>query len=106
MRSGQADAVRAAGFPAGDTVVAEECDRSVRVPPTTAVHCDPSTQITGIASGNGKVAFSPGGVQVQVGSTYSDGAGGRCQPGRSCDIAFTDSSNPTIGIKLKIGLAP
>jgi hypothetical protein len=86
-------------------VVAVQCDRSVTVPATTAAHCDPSTQITGIASANGKVAFVPGGVQVQVGPGYSDAAGGQCSPGRICVIAISDSSSPTIGLKLKIRLA-
>jgi hypothetical protein len=106
VRSGQVDTVKAAGFPAGDNVVAVECDRSVKVPATTATHCDPSTQIAGVASADGKVAFVPGGLQVQVGSTYSDAAAGRCIPGRSCDIAVFDSSSPTIGLKLRIDLAP
>jgi hypothetical protein len=105
VRPGQVDAVRAVGFPAGDTVVAEECDRSVTVPATTAAHCDQATKITGTASASGRVAFSPGGVQVQVGPAYSDAAGGRCAPGRSCAIAVSDSSDPTIGLKLRIGLA-
>jgi hypothetical protein len=87
-------------------MVAVQCDRSVKVPTTTATHCDPSTQMVGITSATGTVAFVPGGVQVQVGPAYSDAAGGQCVPGRSCDIAVFDSSSPTIGFKLQIDLAP
>jgi hypothetical protein len=105
LRSGEVDAVKAGGFPAGDQVVAEECDRSVKVPATTATHCDPASQITGTASTSGKVAFGPAGVPVQVGPAYSDPAGGRCAPGRTCDIAVSDSTNPTVGFKVTIGLA-
>ena len=62
------DRVKAAGLPAGDTVVAQECDASVSVPGTVPSHCDSSTDISGTTGATGKVVFSPStGVKLLVG---------------------------------------
>ena len=68
------DAVKAAGFPIGDTIVAQECDSNVVIPTTVASDCDAATQISGPAGASGKVTFSPTGVTLRVGSAYSDSA--------------------------------
>ena len=59
-----ADAVKAAGFPIGDTIVAQECDSSVVIPTTVASDCDGATQISGPSGASGKVTFSPTGVTL------------------------------------------
>ena len=91
------DAVKAAGFPIGDPVVAKECDSNVVIPTTVAPDCDSSTQVTGTAGARGAVVFSPTGVKLLVGSTFSDGADGACSFGGTCEIVVTDSANPGIG---------
>ena len=100
-----ADVVKAAGFPIGDTVVAQECDGSVSVPATTSTNCDATTQISGTAGATGKVVFSPTGVTLRVGGAYSDSASGTCQVGGSCDIGVTDSDNAAIGLSDSVGFA-
>ncbi len=100
------DNVKAAGFPAGDTIVAQECDASVSVPSTVPGHCDSSTDISGTAGATGKVAFSPTtGVKLLVGDAYSDTASGTCQLGGSCAIGLTDSDNSAIGVSTAVTFA-
>ena len=99
------DAVTASGFPIGDTVVAQECDASVSVPTTSSTHCDASTEISGTAGASGKVAFSPTGVTLVVGSAYSDTASGTCPVGGSCAVGVTDSENTAIGLSEAVAFA-
>ena len=99
------DAVKATGFPIGDTVVAQECDANASVPSTVSTHCDATTQISGTAGTNGKVTFSPTGVTLGVGSAFSDTAGGTCELGGSCLIGVTDSDNSAIGLSAAVGFA-
>ena len=100
-----ADAVKAAAFPIGDTVVALECDASVSAPSTVATHCDAATEITGTVASRGAVVFSPTEVTLRVGSAYSDGAGGTCPTGGTCDIVVTDSDNSAIGLSSAVAFA-
>jgi hypothetical protein len=92
------DAVKAAGFPIGDTVVAQECDSSVVIPTSVATDCDSATQITGTSGATGKVIFSPTGVKLLVGKAFSESGGGACSFGGSCEVVVTDSSNASIGL--------
>ena len=92
------DAVKAAGFPIGDTVVAQECDSSVVIPTTVGSDCDSATQVSGPAGTSGKVTFSPTGVTLLVGSAYSDSASGTCPFGGTCEVVVSDSGNPGIGL--------
>ncbi|HEY5009725.1 MAG TPA: Ig-like domain-containing protein, partial [Acidimicrobiales bacterium] len=94
------DAVKAAGFPIGDTVVAQECDASALVPSTVSTHCDAATQISGTSGASGKVVFTSTGVKLLVGSAYSDTAGGTCELAGSCAIGVTDSDNSAIGVSV------
>jgi hypothetical protein len=97
------DKVTASEFPAGDTVTAQECDANV-TSANLANNCDNGTQISGTAGTNGKVTFSPTGVTILVGSTYSDGAGGTCPAGGSCDIVVDDSTTGAY-VAIPVGLA-
>ena len=92
------DVVKAAGFPIGDTVVAQECDANVVIPTTVGSDCDAATQISGPAGASGKVTFSPTGMTLRVGSAYSDSASGACPLGGSCEVVVSDSTNPSIGL--------
>ena len=98
------DKVTTGSFPIGDTVTAQECDSSVTAS-NVATNCDSATQITGTAGPSGKVAFTPNGVTIRVGSSYSDTAGGTCPPGGSCDVVIDDSSHTGFFIAIPIGLA-
>ena len=98
MLGNYADAVKAAGFPIGDTIVAQECDASVVIPSTVASDCDSATQIAGTAGTSGKVTFSPTGVTLLVGSAYSDSASGTCPFGGTCEVVVSDSANLSIGL--------
>ncbi len=86
------DKPTAAYFPAGDTVIAEECDSSVTVPTTLASDCDPSTKITGSASVKGKVAFSSPGVTVVDGASYTESGSGTVLPGGHADVVIDDTT--------------
>ena len=97
MLGNYVDAVKAAGFPIGDTIVAQECDSSVVIPTTVASDCDGATQISGPSGAAGKVTFSPTGVTL-VGSAYSDSASGTCPFGGTCEVLVSDSTNPSIGL--------
>ena len=97
--------VKVKGFPIGDTVVAQECDRTVRVPNTVATHCDPATQITGTAGARGRVTFTPSQLKILVGTAYADAAGRSCSFGRVCAIAVTDSTNAAFDSKVAITTA-
>ncbi len=93
------DAVKAAGFPIGDTVVAQECDSSVVIPTTVASDCDCCNADYGYRRARtGKVTFSPTGVTLLVGSAYSDSASGTCPFGGTCEVVVSDSGNPSIGL--------
>jgi len=97
------DAIKASGFPIGDTVVAQECDATVSVPSTVSTHCDAATQVSGTTPGTkGTAIFSPG-VTLRVGSAYSDSASETCQVGGTCDIGVTDANNSAVGASLSVG---
>jgi hypothetical protein len=91
------DAVKAAGFPIGDTIVAQECDANVVIPTTVGADCDTATQISGPSGASGKVTFSATGVPLRVGSAYSDAASGTCTFGGTCEVVVSDSTNPSVG---------
>ncbi len=91
------DQVKGAGFPVGDTIVAQECDSNVVIPTTVASDCA-AAQISGVAGASGKVAFSPSGVTLKVGAAFSDSANGSCPIGGTCEVVVTDSANTGIGI--------
>ncbi len=99
------DAVKAAGFPIGDTVVAQECDPNVVVPTTIGSDCDAATQISGTAAANGKVTFSPVGVTLAVGSGYSDRSDGACPVGGTCTVVVSDAASPSIGLAVAVTFA-
>ncbi len=99
------DAVKAAGFPIGDTIVAQECDSNVVVPTTVASDCDAATQISGTAAANGKVTFSPTGVTLAVGGGYSDGSAGSCPVGGTCTVVVSDAASPDIGLGVTVTFA-
>jgi hypothetical protein len=96
------DAIKAANFPIGDSIVAQECDASVSVPSTVSTHCDAATQVSGTAGTKGSVTFSPG-VALGVGSTYADSSAGTCQIGGTCTIGLTDATNSAIGASVSVG---
>ena len=105
MHGNYVDAVKAAGFPIGDTVTAEECDQNVTLA-TVASDCDSATQISGTAGGTGKVAFSPSnGVKLLVGGAFSDTVGGTCTAGGTCEVVVSDSANPGIGTDVAVTFA-
>jgi hypothetical protein len=97
------DAVTAVHFPAGDVVRAQECDAAVD-PASPGSNCDTATTITGHANVIGTVTFS-GTILAKVGSDYSDGSGGTCNPGTTCEVVVTDASNPAIFMKAPISFA-
>jgi hypothetical protein len=99
------DSVKAAGFPIGDTIVAQECDPNVVVPTTVTSDCDAATQISGTVAANGKVTFNPTGVTLAVGGAYSDGSAGTCPVGGTCDVVVSDSVNPSIGLGVAVTFA-
>ena len=99
------DAVKAAGFPIGDTIVAQECDPNVVVPTTVAADCDAATQISGTAGAKGKVTFNPAGVTVAVGGGYSDDSGGTCPVGGTCEVVVSDSASPNVGLGVAVTFA-
>ena len=99
------NAVKATGFPIGDTVTAQECDSSVVIPTSVASNCDAATQISGTAGTTGVVTFSPTRVTMAVGGAYSDGASGTCPAGGTCDIVVDDSGNPTVGLEAAVTFA-
>ena len=101
MLGNYVNAVKATGFPIGDTVTAEECNTSIAIPATVNANCDASTQITGTVAANGKVVFPttpPLGVTMAVAGDYTDTASGTCVAGGTCEVVVNDSSNPTIGL--------
>lgn len=85
------DKVTATSFPAGDTVTAEECDSSVTVA-TLSSHCDGGTTIVGVANAKGKVAFSPPGVTIVDGSSYTESGSGTVVPGGGAHIVVNDNT--------------
>ena len=99
------DTVKAADFPIGDSVVAEECDQNVVIPASVASDCDSATQVTVTASAKGAVKFSPTGVKLLVGGAFSDSAGGVCPAGGTCEVVVTDSANPSIGTDVAVSFA-
>ena len=103
MLGNDVDAVKAAGFPIGDTVVAQECDQNVTLA-TVASDCDGATQITATASARGAATFSPG-VKLLVGGAFSDTAGGACSAGGTCEVVVSDSANPGIGTEVGVTFA-
>ena len=98
------DKVTAASFPAGDTVIAEECDSSVTVPATLASRCDSGTKITGTANAKGKVTFSPPGVTVVDGSSYTESGTGTVSPGGHADIVIDDTTTSDAFVVVPITL--
>jgi hypothetical protein len=99
------DVTKAANFPIGDTIVAQECDASVVIPTTVGSNCDPATQISGPAGPSGKVAFDTTGVTLAVGGAYADSAAGTCPAGGTCAVLVSDSANPSVGIDLAVTFA-
>ena len=94
------DAVKAAGFPIGDSIVAGECDPGVVIPATVTSNCDASTQITGTVGARGTVTLpQPHGVKLLVGRAFSDSASGACSFGGTCEVLVSDSANPSIGTR-------
>jgi hypothetical protein len=100
------DPIFTAGFPVGDSVLAQACDTTVVVPITLTTNCDPATQIAGTVLGNGRVAFSPTGVRVKVGSEYVETGSGTVTVGGSADLVVIDTSASGISVVIPITLAP
>ncbi len=105
VKSNAVDGLKASGFPAGDNVVAEECD-SGATPVNLATSCDPATSVSGLASSKGKVALSAKGVTVLTGSAYSESGSGTCSPGGTCSIVVDDTTQPGVAVVVPITLAP
>ena len=99
------DVVKAAGFPIGDTVVAQECDSNLVFPTTESSNCDSATQISGTAGAKGTVTFSSTGVKLLIGGDYSDSAHFACAAGGTCQVLVSDSANPGIGTSVDVTFA-
>ena len=99
------DRVTAGKFPVGDTVTAQECDPNVNLSQLWLPTVIAATQISGTVGTSGKVTFTAAGVTILVGSAYSDGAGGTCSAGGSCEIVVNDSTHSGVLIVVPIGLA-
>ena len=101
MLGNYVEAVKATGFPIGDSIVAQECDPNVVFPATVASDCDAATDITGTVGTNGKVTWSPTpttGVKLLVGGAFSDSASGACSFGGTCQVLVSDSGNTSVGL--------
>ena len=93
------DAVKAAGFPIGDTIVAQECDAD-------CLHTEHGLDCTAMLQRRfrdrpdrrAQSTFSPTGVTLKVGSAYSDSASGACSFGGTCEVVVSDQGNPSIGL--------
>jgi hypothetical protein len=90
-------------FPVGDTVTTQECDAAVTAA-TAGAHCDAATVVSAVASSTGAVAYASVGPKMLVGNDYSDGAGGACSVGGTCDIVTIDTTNPAISMIIPIGM--
>ena len=99
------DVVKAAGFPIGDTIVAQECDPNVVIPTTVASDCDAATQISGPAGAKGKVTFSPTGVSSASAVLSRTVPSGTCPFGGTCEVLVSDSANPSVGPDVAVTFA-
>ena len=99
------DRLIAGGFPAGDTVVALECDSHVHMPSAVPNHCDSTTSISGVASKQGRVSFGPKGITLLLGSAFADPAHKECPAGGTCEIVVLDTGNPAIGLEIPVTFA-
>ena len=97
-------AIKVAGFPIGDTIVAQECDPNLVIPATVASDCDAATQVSATASAKGTVAFTPG-LTWAVGGAFSDTANGTCPAGGTCEVLVSDSTNPSVGLDQAVSFA-
>ena len=104
VKANTVDAIKAAGFPAGDAVTAEECDSGAVPGSNLATNCDPATAITGVTSSKGTVAFHPKGVTVKIGSAYTETGTGSCSPGGTCSIIVNDTTRPHVSVVIPITL--
>lgn len=89
--------VRVTGAPAGDPVVAEECDTGFTL--GASDRCDAGTAVDGAAKASGTVAgasWAPEEMTELTGGAYVDPAGGHCDPGDTCAVGFVDQDNPAL----------
>jgi len=103
---GYVDRIKADSFPIGHTVVARECSHAKLVPAAIDSRCDAATAISGTVGRGGRVYFTSPGVDLLVGSAYSDPSGHDCRLGHRCDIVVTDSDNPAIALSVTVHFAP
>ncbi len=96
------DLIKVSGFPAGDTVVAVECDSTVNPAATTSTDCDASSAASGTASAKGKVTFSPDGVTILSGDLYTEAGNNEVLAGGTAAIVVEDE---TSGISLEIPIS-
>ncbi len=90
-----ADRLQATRLPAGDPVQVLECDGDVVPGVNTASDCDAATEVGGTVGSNGTVAWS-GPLTLRVGQDFTDGAGGNCAPGGTCELVLLDPDNPAL----------
>jgi hypothetical protein len=100
------DRLISTGLPRGDSVVAEECDADVGDPNAVATHCDPATAVSGTVTPSGRAVFTPNAITLKEGAAYSDGAGGTCFAGVTCEIVLRDTDHPSIALSTPITFAP
>ena len=99
------DKVTAAHFPAGDTIIAQECDSSVDPATNLATDCDSGTAISGRVGSTGKVKFRPTGITMLVGSSFVESGTGTVVAGGTADIVLTDTYNGAVSVVVPITLA-
>jgi hypothetical protein len=104
VKANTVDAIKAAGFPAGDAVTAEECDSGAVPGSNLATNCDQATVITGVASSKGKVGFSAKGVVIKVGSAYTETGTGTCSSGGTCSVIVNDTTRSHVSVVIPITL--
>jgi len=104
VKSNYVDAIKATGFPIGDTITAQQCDSTVNPSTTLATNCDTATTLSGKAASSGAVAF-PTGLTVKIGSGYAESGTGTCPPGGSCDIVLNDSTHSGATVVVPVTLA-
>ena len=86
--------------------MAEECDADVSDPSTMITDCDHATIISGWVSESGKAVFSSRGITLKEGVAYSDGDGGSCSGGDSCDLVLLDADNASFFLAAANHLRP
>jgi hypothetical protein len=101
--SGYVEKIKAANFPAGETVTASECDAEANSS-NLGSHC--GKPISATAGKSGKPKFAEG-LKILTGAGYEETGGGtgKCEPGGTCAIAVYDAGKPSTAVIIPIKLA-